>query len=107
MAYTYGDLKTKTIAELREIAAGVQHEAVRGYSQLNKDQLLPALCQALGIDTHAHHQVVGIDKAAVKRKIRALKQQRDEIMASRDRAQLTSVLRRIHDLKRRIRRSIV
>ncbi len=109
MAYTYEELKTKPVAELREIAAGIQHEAVQGYTQMNKDHLLPAICKALGIDTHVHHQVVGIDKTAVKSKIRALKQKRDEILASknRDHAQLKSVLRQIHDLKRQIRRATV
>ena len=67
MAYTYHELKEKTIQELREIAKTVeQHDAVQGYSQLNKDHLLPALCKALGIDTKEHHVVVGIDKAAIK-----------------------------------------
>lgn len=107
MAYTYDELKEKTVAELREIASGVQHEAVQGYTQLNKEQLLPALCKALGIDMHGHHQVIGIDKTAVKRKIRELRKQRDEIMASKERARLLPVLRRIHDLKRHIRRAIV
>ncbi len=60
MAYTYEELKGKTIAELREIAKGVeQHEAVQGFSQMNKEHLLPALCKALGVDTHGHHHVAG------------------------------------------------
>lgn len=107
MAYTYEELKEKTVADLREIASGLQHEAVQGYTQLHKDQLLPALCKALGIDTHVHHEVVGIDKTAIKTKIHALKKRRDELMAAKDRAQLKSVLRQIHDLKRRIRRATI
>ena len=51
MAHTYEELKKKTIAELRDIAKDIQHEAVQGYTQLNKDHLLPALCKALGIDS--------------------------------------------------------
>jgi hypothetical protein len=66
MVTTYEELKHKTVAELREIASGLTHEAVRGYSQLNKEHLLPALCTALGIDTREHHQAVGIDKPALK-----------------------------------------
>lgn len=108
MAYTYEELKHKTVAELREIASGVEeHDAVQGYTQLNKDQLLPALCKALGIEMHAHHHVVGIDKTAIKTKIHALKKKRDEILASKDRAELKGVLRQIHDLKRQIRRATV
>ena len=54
MAYTYHELKEKTIQELRDIAKGVENQdAVQGYSQLNKEHLLPALCKALGIDTDA------------------------------------------------------
>jgi len=107
MAHTYEELKHKTVAELREIAAGVQHEAVQGYTQLHKDQLLPALCKALGIETHAHHEVVGIDKAAIKKRIRELKKKRDEILASKDHSQLSGVLRQIHHFKREIRKATV
>jgi hypothetical protein len=50
---------------------------------------------------------VGIDKAAVKVRIRALKKRRDEILASKDLAELHTVLRQIHAYKRRIRRAMV
>lgn len=105
--YTYEDLKGKTLAELREIAAGIDHEAVQGYTQLNKDHLLPAICKALGIDTHEHHRVVGLDKTAVKARIRELKKQRDALLASQDRSGLKPILRQIHALKRDIRRATV
>lgn len=107
MAYTYEELKHKTVAELREIAAGVEHEAVQGYTQLHKEQLLPGLCKALGIEAHVHHEVVGIDKSAIKTKIRALKKKRDEILTSEDRSQLRVVLRQIHSLKRTIHKATV
>lgn len=107
MAHTYHELKHMTVAELREIAAGIEHEAVQGYTQLHKDQLLPGLCKALGIETHEHHDVVGIDKAGIKTKIRELKKKRDEILASKDRAELAGVLRHIHHLKREIRKATV
>ena len=70
MAHTYHELKEKTVADLREIAKGIEHEAVEGATQMNKDHLLKALCTALGIDMHEHHEVVGVDKAAIKVKIR-------------------------------------
>lgn len=107
MAYTYEELKHKTVAELRDIAQGIEHEAVQGYSQLNKDHLLTALCKALGIDQHVHHHVVGIDKSAIKSKINELKKKRDEILASKTRDGLGTVLRQIHSLKRTIRRATV
>ena len=52
MSYTYQELKHTKMGDLRKIAEGLDHEAVRGYTQLNKNQLLLALCGALGIDTH-------------------------------------------------------
>jgi hypothetical protein len=107
MAHTYEELKHKTVAELRDIAKGVEHEAVQGYSQLNKDHLLVALCKALGLEAHAHHHAVGIDKAAIKTKIKELKKKRDEILASKSRDGLHGVLRNIHALKRTIRRATV
>jgi len=104
VAYTYHELKGKTIQELRDIAKGVDNqEAVQGYSQLNKEHLLPALCKALNIDTHEHHQVVGIDKPAIKAKMRELKQKRDTVLEARDRDALKSVRRQIHRLNRQIR----
>ena len=107
MAHTFEELKGKTVAEMREIAKGIEHEAVKGASQMNKDHLLKALCTALGVEMHAHHQVVGIDKSAIKLKIRELRKKRDEILASDDRAELGVVLRQIHSLKRTIRRATV
>ncbi len=107
MTHTYEELKHKTVAELRDIAQHIEHEAVKGYSQLNKDHLLAALCKALGLEMHAHHHTVGIDKTAIKTKIRELKKKRDEILASQDRAPLSGVLRNIHALKRTIRRHTV
>ncbi len=103
MAYTYHELKGKTIAELREIAKDVQHEAVQGYSQMNKEHLLPALCGALGVDTHDHHEVAGIDKPAIKAKMRELKKQRDAALEAHDHGALKSVRRQIHGLNRQIR----
>jgi len=107
MSFTYHDLKEKTVAQLREIAKDVDHEAVKGATQMNKDHLLKALCSALKIDMHEHHQVVGVDKTAIKVKIRELKKKRDEILASQDRTQLPGVLRQIHRLKRTMRRAMV
>ncbi len=34
MAYTFKELKEKTAAELKEIAKGIEHEAVKGYTQM-------------------------------------------------------------------------
>lgn len=107
MTHTFEELKHKTVAELREIAKGIEHEAVQGATQMNKDHLLKALCSALGIDTHVHHHAEGIDKAAIKAKIRELQKRRDELLAAKDSKELGGVLRQIHNFKKRIRRAMV
>ena len=106
MAYTYEELSKKTVAELRAIAAGVEHEAVKGHTQMHKEQVLLALCTALGIDARAHHQVVGLDKSKVKAQIRALKKKRTAALEAHQGDQLKRVRRNIKRLKHRMRRAI-
>ena len=104
MAYTYHELKGKTIQELRDIAKGAENQdAVQGYSQMNKDHLLPALCKALGIPVHEHHDVVGIDKPAIKAQMRELKKKRDSALEAHDADALKTVRRQLHRLNRQIR----
>lgn len=107
MSYTYEQLKDLTVAQLREIATGIEHEAVKGFSTMHKEKLLPALCQALGIEAHVHHHVVGIDKAKVKSEIRALKVKREAALKAKDHATYKKILRDIHDLKNKLRRATV
>ena len=106
MAYSYEDLRKKTIEDLREIAKGIEHDAVQGYTQMNKEHLLPAICKALGIDTHvhhAHHAPSGVDKSGLKTKLRQLKTERDKALEAHDHAQLKSVRRQMHRLNRKLR----
>lgn len=107
MAQTYEELKSKTVAQLREIAEGVDHDAVRGYTTMHKDDLVMGLCTALGIDAHEHHNVVGINKRKIKSQIRSLKTRRDAALEARDSGELRDVRRKIRRLKRKIRRSMV
>jgi hypothetical protein len=106
MAYTYEELRHKTLAELRDIAKDMTHEAVQGYTQLNKEHLVVALAKALGIQ-HTHHDVVGIDKSSIKARIRQLKTQRAAAIQAHDHAQLKVVRRTIHRLKRQIHKATV
>jgi hypothetical protein len=106
MEYTFEQLKHKTVGELREIAKGIEHEAVQGYTQLNKEHLLVAISKALGIK-HEHHDVVGVDKASIKSRIKDLKKKRDEALAAHDHAELKTVRRTIHRLKRQIHKATV
>jgi len=107
MAFTYHDLKAMNIGQLREIAKDLQHEAVQGYTQLNKEHLLVALCTALSVPLHEHHDAAGIDKAAIKAKMRALKKDRASALASGDQEKLKAVRRSIHGLNRQIKKHLV
>jgi hypothetical protein len=107
MTYTYDELSKMTVTQLRQIADRIEHEATKGHSVMHKEQLLPALCTALGIEAHAHHHVVGIDKASLKVQIRKLKTERTSATEKHDYSRLKTIRRQIHDLKRTIRKSIV
>ena len=106
MTHTFPELKHKTLVELREIAVGIA-PAVQGYTQMNKDHLLEAICTALNIDMHVHHEVKGIDKTAVKAKIREWQKKRDEALAAGDRKGLRVALDHIHSFKHQLRKSMV
>ena len=43
MSYTFNELKHMNVSQLRDIAKGIEHEAVQGYTQLNKEHLLEAI----------------------------------------------------------------
>jgi hypothetical protein len=106
MAHTYDELSKMTVVELRKIADGIDHEATKGHLVMHKEQLLPALCKALGIESHAHHKVVGINKSAVKAEIKKLKVERSATLVKHDYKHLREIRRQIHDLKRKIRKSL-
>ena len=107
MEYSYEKLKKMTVAELREIAKGLDDESVKGYTQLNKEHLLDVLCKALGCEVHKKREVVGINKQEIKLKIREIKKKRDEALANSDRKMHKILIRRIHNLKRRIHKATV
>jgi hypothetical protein len=107
MATSFEELQEKRVVDLRKIAEGIDHEAVHGYRTMHKAQLLQALCTALGIEAHEHHEVVGLEKRTIKAQIRELKVQRDAVVESHDRIQLKRMRRKIRRLKRKIRAATV
>lgn len=107
MSYTYEELKKKTVAELREIAKGIENEAVKGYTQLNKEHLLNAICKALEIDTFVHHRAVVSDKSTIKRQIRELKKKREEALSVHNHTELKSIRFQIRHLKKKLRKAAV
>jgi hypothetical protein len=107
MAHTYEELSKMTVAQLREVASGVEHEAVTGHTQMHKQEILNALCTALGIEARTHHDVVGIDKTTVKARIKALKAKRDEAIASKDKKALQRLRHDLKILRHKIRKATV
>lgn len=105
MAHTYEELKHKTVAELRAIAKELQHEAVQGHTQMNKDHLLPALCKALGLDAHEHHAAMSAEKAAIKAKMREIKTACEKAEGDGDHERLHSLRRQYHRLNHSLRTS--
>ena len=106
MAFTIEELKRKNITELRDIAKGLDHEAVQGYTQLNKEHLILALAKALGVQ-HTHHDVIGTDKATIKARIKELKVKREAAISAHNHSELKAVRRNIHRLKREIHKATV
>jgi hypothetical protein len=109
MPQSYESLKKKTIEELREIAKGLDHESVKGYTQMNKEHLLPALCKVLGVEMHKHphHEAVGVDKAPIKARMHKLKAEKEKALEAGDAAKLKAIRREYHRLNRRIRAATV
>ncbi len=107
MDHTFEELKKKTVAELRDIAAEMEQEAVQGYTQMNKDHLLKALCNALGIDMYEHHVASDAHKTEIKAQIKELKKKRDEALTSHKKDGLRDIRRKIHHLKRVLRKAAV
>ena len=105
--YTHEQLRHMTVAQLREIAGGIEHDAVKGYTQLRKDEIIHGICVALGLDEVEHHHAVGIDTATIKSKIKALKVERASALESGDSAGLKMARKKIRRLKRRIRKATV
>jgi len=107
MAHTYKELKEKTLADLKKIAKEIDHEAVKGYTQMNKDHLLEAICKALNIDMHEHHEVKGVDKKTIKQEIKKLKKKRDKVLKAHDHKKLKEVRQKIKKLKKTLRKATI
>ena len=105
MAHTYEELKKKTVAELRELAGSLQDEAVQGYTQLNKEHLLPALCKALGIDAHEHHAAVAAEKGMIKAQMREIKAAAEKARDAGDYDTVHRLRRQHHSLNHALRAS--
>ena len=50
MEHTFKELKHMKVDQLREIAAVTGEDGIKGYTQLNKEHLLEAICNFYHID---------------------------------------------------------
>lgn len=107
MEHTFKELKHMKVDQLREIAAATGEDGIKGYTQLNKEHLLEAICNFYHIDMHEHHDIVGIDKKKIKSKIKDLKKERDEAITKKDKVKLVATRKEIKKLKRELRRAMV
>ena len=69
--YTFEDLSKQTVAQLRKIAEGVEHEALQNPAKMPKEELLAALCQALGIEAGESPEETVQDKEPAAQEIAA------------------------------------
>ncbi len=69
--YTFEDLSKQTVTQLRKIAVGVEHEALQDPAKMPKEELLAALCQALGIEAGESPEETVQDKEPAAQEVAA------------------------------------
>lgn len=97
------DLETMTVVKLREEAHEKGIESVHGK---NKAELVEALAAVLGIE-RPHEELAGTaveTKSDLRQQIRELKARRGKLIEAHDHQGLKDVRRKVHRLKRKIRR---
>jgi protein-arginine kinase activator protein McsA len=95
-------LDKMTVVELREFALA-KNLGIVGVSAMKKEELLPAIKEALGIKDEEPAAKV-VDKgtvAAMKQKIVQLKEEKRTAIASKDKKKINVLRRRINRLKKR------
>jgi hypothetical protein len=97
------DLEKMTVVKLREEAT--KYEDVKGAIGMSKEQLIDLLCDKLGIQKK---QAVpkGIGRRALKSRIVTLRGQTQAVIAAGDPKKLRAHRRRLHSLRRRLRKVI-
>lgn len=103
--HTFESLNGMKVGDLREMAKGMDHKAVDGYTKMKKDELVKAICLALDIEDHVHHEVVGVDKSSTKSRIRALKADRQKALEAHDHETLKKIRRQIRHHKHKLRKA--
>ena len=99
----YHELTKQTIGRLRELAG--QYDDLDGVTGMSKETLVDVLAKKLNIDV-PHKMVVGVDKSALKGRIRELRNVRAEALAAKDQKRLRRVRQALHRLRHQLRRAI-
>jgi hypothetical protein len=95
------ELMKKKVTELREMA---KEQGVEGTIGLTKDKIVETLAHKLGIE-RPHLVAQAADKTIIKQKIRELRLHVVKALEEHDRRLAREKRRRIHALKRRIKRA--
>jgi hypothetical protein len=98
------ELHKHRVADLRVMMK--QHAPqVEGVLSWKKEQLVVEVAQLLGIEK-PHKVIAGIDKTAVKERIKKQRVLRAQALEAKDAEQLKRARRKIHRLKRKLRRAM-
>lgn len=100
----FKDLEKMTVTKLREEAG--KFEDIKGVSGMKKDQLIDILCTKLDV-LRPQKKTVGLDKAELKARMRALKAKCEQAATEHDHETLKDIRARIKVYKRSIRRHLV
>ena len=98
------ELNKTRVADLRDLAKEKMPN-LQGILSMKKEDLVDLLADELGIEK-PHKVISGIDKAAVKARIKELKVKRQAALEAHDHAELKKHRRAIHRLKRKMRRAM-
>jgi hypothetical protein len=96
------ELHKMKVTDLRELAKQ-KVPGVGAVSALHKEELVAKIAEAMGIP-RPHKVAEGAAKTEIKRRIRALKLERDQAIAAHDRERLAQIRRKIHAEKRELHR---
>ena len=95
------ELEKLKVTELREMAK--EKLEIKGVSGMAKAMLVETLAKVMDIEK-PHKVAEGAGKSEIKKQIHALKIQRDEALAGKDKQSLKVARHKIHRLRRQLRR---
>jgi len=102
----YKELIKMTVPHLREEAKKLD---LKGTSGMKKEELIDVIMEKLGIEApkkkSKEKRAAALGKKTIKKKIGELVGQRDRARADKNKKQVAQLRRRIHALRRRLRKA--